>query len=1328
MAAAVGSMSFPVSQNGLIPTFFMPRAGVVTSVSPNVGEDDGPRKRRRTSTPGNDDRDQQGSTVPPAGAPSNDVPISSFQDTVATVTLNPSSSDPNAPQEKLSGSHLCAVAVHESPAGERPKSTKKPKPRTRKGTHALVDPSGTKGGVNDSSEAPVDGVGTQQESSNSHQPNRSKSPLAKKRIESHRIGRLSSPATLGRAHRPQNDDISSQEADADIQKDSRKMIKARADGKLVSPKVRKHGPKPIREEPSDAAPARNATATLSTCAPEGQEFPKKFMKVRSDGRLASPKSQESMDTVEKKARGRPRKRAEAFSRGLVIIKYGTNDTSRISLGQGIQKILSGPRALVKTEFSSLPPSKPPGPPKTTHPFFLGKPMQKPQNDTHKRITSENSDPAGTGSGQHCSVSPTKASPIKTAANVNESSWTHGPSSQRSLLFGDAKPRNLLGAHDPIWPPLGMVHVRSGPDDRSGFLASAKEQLSGLSEAFHGTKHKHVKSRIVESEEVWRGCISLVNACAAMDGNSECTKCNAKSLRTPHRRVMSGHDLQRVCSQRNSFKPLQPTRVESNDLDELSGDLNRINFTNPALLLLYSRLATSRTAFDRFECETEDWNHKYAPKKADEILQPGQETSTLKGWLQSLAVSSVGHGEAKHAEGKSALRRFGIGARKKKRKRAEELDGFVVSSDEEGGEMDELGGSDHVESSEQKDSKHKKTVIKTHYAAKLADGSGSHEKATNAVVLSGSNGCGKTAAVYAVAHELGFEVFEINAGSRRSGRDIFDKVGDMSRNHLVNQSRSDETERTMVPNEDLIPIDGSWQNNIDGGRQGTMNAFLQPRKDGRGSSTGVKHSKNDQVAEAKTRQTIQKQSVILLEEVDVLFEDDKQFWATTMELILQSKRPVVMTCTNESFLPLEDLPLFGILRFRQPSVELATEYLSLLAANEGHLLSKEAVSALYVVKGNDLRASITELEFFCQMAIGDTKGGLEWMLDQPATEDNRNAVSKRVVSDGTYPKGMGWIGQQQRPTNEEHQASSEIDVMLAVCNEWDIDLADSDGFLPLKAFPSLPSANRSKAVKYLEALDLAYDALSAADTLQCPGFRADLRRTLDVSAPETSEKARTNYIEGSTLLQADLRADPSGVSDSIAAALRVSARRGLLETVQPHSVRPLDEQYITVTLPTAVQARNRSKPVTHDTLSTAFAPLAKPSRGSLAGKGPFLSSLDGLISPVVEDVAPYVRSIVSYDLRLEEQRRQLELASQTGRDGKRVRRTRASRAALEGGSKANTRRERWFPGNTDFGAILRLGGAGWQEVALRRSVVEGADAGGGSGAERRNSVESMGSRA
>ncbi|KAL8965831.1 MAG: hypothetical protein Q9183_003666 [Haloplaca sp. 2 TL-2023] len=648
-----------------------------------------------------------------------------------------------------------------------------------------------------------------------------------------------------------------------------------------------------------------------------------------------------------------------------------------------------------------------------------------------------------------------------------------------------------------------------------------------------------------------------------------------------------------------------------------------------------------------------------------------------------------------------------GLNRRKRKRAEELDGFVISSDEESNEMDELNDDIRSDCSTSYEPHNRKTEIKAREAANLSKNSADSSKCTNAVVVSGPSGCGKTAAIYATARELGFEVFEINSGSRRSGKDILDRVGDMSRNHLVNQ---DLPEKMGGPetfdDDDSARVSDAFRQEIETGKQATMSAFLQPtKKGGKKSSRNGKQPKQDAVADKKAKQKTQRQSVILLEEVDVLFEEDRQFWTTTLELIVQSRRPIIMTCTDESLLPLKEMPLFGILRFRRPLQPVATQFLSLLACNEGHLLSKEAISALYDSTCSDLRASITQLQFYCQMALGDSKGGLEWMLIPSSATEKEDFKSKRVVSDGTYPKGTGFVGSHKCSPRLQPSATDEMNTVLSVWQEWAIDLADQDEFLPAETVNS-PVADRAANLAKLKSIDLTLDALSSADTLRYSRIRDPSHLPLDCSTPPISERERVNYVEGLTLLQADVVNEPPGIGDSVAAALRIFARRNYMDTVDCHQPGALDESYVTKVLPAAVEARQRSKPVTHQSLSAAFAPLAKPSSLSvLALKGPFISALDSPMSTISQDIAPFIRSIVWYDVCLEERRQQLEMAALGGREGRnKTRTTRASRAALEGGSKAHTRRERWFPGTTNFQAVLRTGGSGWPEVHPRRSVL------------------------
>ena len=199
-----------------------------------------------------------------------------------------------------------------------------------------------------------------------------------------------------------------------------------------------------------------------------------------------------------------------------------------------------------------------------------------------------------------------------------------------------------------------------------------------------------------------------------------------------------------------------------------------------------------------------------------------------------------------------------------------------------------------------------------------------------------------------------------------------------------------------------------------------------------------------------------------------------------------------------------------------------------------------------------------------------------------------------------------------------------------------------------------------------------------------------------------------------------------MTEAIAFTLRAWARRLIQRNETGINNNAISNEKIISTIAENMQAHHSEHPNLKFGHAAVFEPIARSTKPVLGiPKGPQISTFDGPLSIITEDLAPYVRSIVAYDLRLEEHRGLLSsLLSQPGQNSKRQRTTRASRAALEGGSKALTRRERWFPNNTNFDAVLQSGGQGWQDIALKQTIAESSE--GETGLDESSRRDSVGS--
>ncbi|ODV79575.1 uncharacterized protein CANTADRAFT_27862, partial [Suhomyces tanzawaensis NRRL Y-17324] len=181
-----------------------------------------------------------------------------------------------------------------------------------------------------------------------------------------------------------------------------------------------------------------------------------------------------------------------------------------------------------------------------------------------------------------------------------------------------------------------------------------------------------------------------------------------------------------------------------------------------------------------------------------------------------------------------------------------------------------------------------------------------------LILQGSIGSGKSSSIYAVTKELNSYVHEINTGLNRGRKDIFNSLKEFCTTQLVH--RQDES-RTF------------------------------------------------------------QQGIVLLEDVNILFEQDKNFWSVVQDILNISRRPIVITCETLLNIPKSLLEFAGeegsIIHMDQYPVQkqLIKSYIWICGLTQGFDMKSSVLEKILRKSSNgynyDLRKCLMEAQFICQ---------------------------------------------------------------------------------------------------------------------------------------------------------------------------------------------------------------------------------------------------------------------------------------------------------------------------------------------------------------------------
>ncbi|NWI51237.1 ATAD5 protein, partial [Calyptomena viridis] len=279
---------------------------------------------------------------------------------------------------------------------------------------------------------------------------------------------------------------------------------------------------------------------------------------------------------------------------------------------------------------------------------------------------------------------------------------------------------------------------------------------------------------------------------------------------------------------------------------------------------------------------------------------------------------------------------------------------------------------------------------------------------NTVLITGPPGVGKTAAVYACAQELGFKIFEVNASCQRSGRQILSQLKEATQSHQVDKkgvnahkpcffnscSTAKSPKKMYSPKKvvsprkpPLSPKGAGLKRNLTPKTLANYFKISSKRKGNDGEVTSeekTRGSSQNSLEEKKDAQTksVNKEeggehnrknatSLILFEEVDIIFDEDAGFLSAIKTFMATAKRPVILTTNDPTFSLMFD-GYFEEINFRTPSLVNATSYLQALCLAENLRTDGRDLAALLTTNNCDIRKSLLYLQFWVRSGGGCLK--------------------------------------------------------------------------------------------------------------------------------------------------------------------------------------------------------------------------------------------------------------------------------------------------------------------------------------------------------------------
>ncbi|RLN16730.1 uncharacterized protein C2845_PM02G30960 [Panicum miliaceum] len=390
----------------------------------------------------------------------------------------------------------------------------------------------------------------------------------------------------------------------------------------------------------------------------------------------------------------------------------------------------------------------------------------------------------------------------------------------------------------------------------------------------------------------------------------------------------------------------------------------------------------------------------------------------------------------------------------------------------------------------------------------ADSSGNASDCENVLLITGPVGCGKSAAVFACAREQGFNVIEVNTSDMRNGAYVRQKFEEATKSHGL-EKWSQEVIDPLRDEDSLDPDSGTpdrteYQNSVSRATRVVIDCDQQKSPVGYYSGSKV----NDEAPKQVVNKTL-----ILFEDVDTVFDEDRGFISTILKMAETTKWPIILT-SNRKDPSLPNLLDQLALDFKYPPTSELLSHVAMICKSEGVDVTVPQLKHVIDICLGDIRRTVMLLQFWHQGKQQSTERPNECLCGPFSLDLD--------AEHSTVPKMLPW----EFPCKLSETVYMEVDKTILVAEEKkkQMEVSYLEG-LQLQTAPLIKGRSTAKTRKTKKSKLKRGHSAEHNDISPCKNDLDDFHDLPDIPLPSDQQPKRNRC---GSLLLSESDDDPADV--------------------------------------------------------------------------------------------------------------------------------------------------------------------------------------------------------